>query len=116
MYRRGPRFFRIRLLVSVCLTALAATLTHHNVLALPTGANLAISMKPVSGGMSGAAYTLPQEVSAAVFGNPAALTQFSGTQFDSHIVKIYLDAVRFWKHIEEKDDAEVIVHEVLKAG
>lgn len=81
MYRRGPRFFRIRLLVSVCLTALAATLTHHNVLALPTGANLAISMKPVSGGMSGAAYTLPQEVSAAVFGNPAALTQFSGTQF-----------------------------------
>jgi long-chain fatty acid transport protein len=37
--------------------------------------------KPIAGAMGGAGYTLPQEPSAAVFGNPATLTQFSGTHF-----------------------------------
>ena len=44
------------------------------------------------------------------------LIEFSGTQFDANIVKVYLDATRFWKHIEEKDDEEVIIHQILKAG
>lgn len=86
-----PRFSRTPRLVSACMTALGLTLTHHNVFALPTGANLAISMKPASGGMSGAAYTLPQEVSAAVFGNPATLTQFSGTQFGLSAALLKID-------------------------
>lgn len=49
--------------------------------ALNTGTDLNLSAKPASGGMAGASYTKPQEPSAAVFGNPAALTQFSGTRF-----------------------------------
>lgn len=51
------------------------------VFALNTGTDLNLSAKPASGGMAGASYTKPQEPSAAVFGNPAALTQFSGTRF-----------------------------------
>jgi long-chain fatty acid transport protein len=39
-------------------------------------------MKAASGGMAGAAYTRPQEASAAVFGNPATMTQFGGTNFN----------------------------------
>ncbi|WP_114970863.1 OmpP1/FadL family transporter [Rhodoferax ferrireducens] len=49
--------------------------------ALPTGTDVNLSMKPASGGMAGAAYTKPQDASAAVFGNPATMTQFSGTNF-----------------------------------
>lgn len=49
--------------------------------ALNTGTDLNLSAKPASGGMAGASYTKPQEPSAAVFGNPAALTQFSGMRF-----------------------------------
>jgi long-chain fatty acid transport protein len=49
--------------------------------ALNTGTDANLSMKPASGAMAGAAYTKPQEASAAVFGNPATLTQFSGTNF-----------------------------------
>ena len=79
--------------VSTLLAALGLTLAHQNAFALPVGANMAISMKPASGGMSGAAFTMPQEVSAAVFGNPATLTQFSGMQFGmgAAILKIDLE-------------------------
>jgi len=45
-----------------------------------TDANL--GYKPAAGAMGGAAYTAPQEASAAVFGNPATLTQFKGTTFN----------------------------------
>ena len=43
-----------------------------------TGTDLNLSTKARAGGMGGAAYTMPQEASAAVFGNPATLTQFKG--------------------------------------
>jgi len=43
-----------------------------------TGTDLNLSAKARAGGMAGAAYTMPQEASAAVFGNPATLTQFKG--------------------------------------
>ncbi|CAI8975480.1 OmpP1/FadL family transporter [Methylocaldum szegediense] len=46
--------------------------------ALNTGTDLNLSLKPIAGGMAGAAYVRPQEVSAALFGNPATLTQFKG--------------------------------------
>ena len=79
--------------ISTLFAALGLMLAHQNVFALPVGANMAISMKPASGGMSGAAFTLPQEVSAGVFGNPATLMQFSGTQFglSAAILKIDLE-------------------------
>jgi len=47
-----------------------------------TGTDLNLSAKARSGGMGGAAYTMPQEASAAVFGNPATLTQFKGMHFN----------------------------------
>ena len=36
---------------------------------------------PAAGGMAGVSLAEPQDVPAAIFGNPAALTQFRGTQF-----------------------------------
>jgi len=48
---------------------------------LNTGTDLNLSLKPIAGGMAGAAYTRPQEVSSALFGNPATLTQFKGFNF-----------------------------------
>lgn len=50
--------------------------------ALNTGTDLNLSMKAAAGGMAGAAYTKPQEASAALFGNPATMTQFGGTNFN----------------------------------
>lgn len=64
-------------LVAATVLAMAST----GVFALNTGTDLNLSAKPASGGMAGASYTKPQEPSAAVFGNPAALTQFGGTRF-----------------------------------
>ena len=59
-----------------------ATLVTPSVQALDTGTDLNLSLKPIAGGMAGAAYTRPQEVSAALFGNPATLTQFKGFNFE----------------------------------
>jgi len=47
-----------------------------------SGTDLNLSTKARAGGMAGAAYTMPQEASAAVFGNPATLTQFKGINFN----------------------------------
>jgi long-chain fatty acid transport protein len=38
-------------------------------------------LTPASGGMAGVSLAEPQDVPAAIFGNPATLTQFHGTQF-----------------------------------
>lgn len=38
-------------------------------------------LTPAAGGMAGVSLAEPQDVPAAIFGNPAALTQFHGTQF-----------------------------------
>jgi long-chain fatty acid transport protein len=38
-------------------------------------------LTPAAGGMAGVCVALPQDVPAAVFGNPATLSQFQGTQF-----------------------------------
>ncbi|HIF17567.1 MAG TPA: long-chain fatty acid transport protein [Cycloclasticus sp.] len=50
--------------------------------AISSGTDLNLSAHSRAGGMAGAAYTRPQEVSAAVAGNPATLTQFSGVNFN----------------------------------
>lgn len=47
-------------------------------LALNTGTDMNLAYKPAAGGMAGAAYTRPQDVSSALFGNPATLVQFDG--------------------------------------
>ncbi len=38
-------------------------------------------LTPAAGGMAGVSLAMPQDVPAAVFGNPATLTQFRGSQF-----------------------------------
>ena len=38
-------------------------------------------LTPAAGGMAGVSLAEPQDVPAAIFGNPATLTQFRGTQF-----------------------------------
>jgi long-chain fatty acid transport protein len=50
--------------------------------AASVGTDLNLSAHTIAGGMAGAAYTRPQEASAAVFGNPATLTQFPGVNFN----------------------------------
>jgi long-chain fatty acid transport protein len=39
------------------------------------------TLTPAAGGMAGVSLALPQDVPAAIFGNPATLAQFHGTQF-----------------------------------
>ncbi|MEY8247381.1 MAG: outer membrane protein transport protein [Bermanella sp.] len=56
----------------------AMALFSANTLAINSGTDLNLSAKAKAGAMGGAAYTLPQEASAAVFGNPATLSQFKG--------------------------------------
>lgn len=63
------------------VAAAALTCATGAAYALNTGPDMNLSYKPASGGMAGAAYTKPQEPSAAVFGNPATMTQFRGTNF-----------------------------------
>ncbi len=45
------------------------------------GIELHNSLMPASGGMAGASIARPQDLQSAINGNPAALTQFHGTQF-----------------------------------
>lgn len=42
------------------------------------------------------------------------LLDFSGDQFDKNIVKVYLDAVRFWKDMAEPDEQELAITKILK--
>lgn len=45
------------------------------------GTDLNLTMMPAAGGMGGVGIARPQDVGASVFGNPATLTQFKGTNF-----------------------------------
>jgi long-chain fatty acid transport protein len=45
------------------------------------GTDLQNVMAPASGGMAGVSAARPQDVPSAIFGNPATLAQFHGTQF-----------------------------------
>lgn len=58
--------------------SVAALAFSGQVMALNTGTDMNLAYKPAAGGMAGAAYTRPQDVSSALFGNPATLTQFKG--------------------------------------
>src|SRR6476661_2912941 len=39
------------------------------------------TLMPASGGMAGASIARPQDLTSAINGNPASITQFQGTQF-----------------------------------
>ena len=45
------------------------------------GVELLNNLMPASGGMAGASIASPQDVQSAVYGNPATMTQYRGTQF-----------------------------------
>lgn len=45
------------------------------------GIELFNNLMPASGGMAGTSIALPQDVQSAVYGNPATMTQYRGTQF-----------------------------------
>ncbi len=44
------------------------------------------------------------------------LLDYSGTQFDASIVNVYLDAVRFWRNLEDDDPEDQVVARIMKAG
>jgi len=52
-----------------------------SVLAQGYGTDTQNVLTPAAGGMAGVSIALPQDVPAAVFGNPATISQFRGTQF-----------------------------------
>ena len=62
------------LCVAVCLTSTAA------VRAQSYGIELHNSLMPAAGAMGGVSIALPQDVTSAINGNPATVTQFDGTQ------------------------------------
>lgn len=66
-------------LSTVIALSLVSIATH----ASNTGTDTNLTAKARAGGMAGAAYTMPQEASAAVFGNPATLTQFKGININA---------------------------------
>ncbi|MCE9555757.1 MAG: outer membrane protein transport protein, partial [Planctomycetes bacterium] len=45
------------------------------------GVELHNTLMPASGGMAGTSLAMPQDLQSAIYGNPATLTQYQGTQF-----------------------------------
>lgn len=73
------RFLRYVRIAGVSL--LVGLLTVASAHAQPIGVEMQNNMLPASGGMGGASIAQPQELLAGANGNPAAMTQFGGTQF-----------------------------------
>lgn len=69
-----------RRVVFIVLAALFG-LTGRAALAQSFGVELNNTLMPASGGMAGASIARPQDLTSALNGNPAAITQFRGTQF-----------------------------------
>ena len=44
------------------------------------GVELHNTLMPASSGMAGTSFSQPQDVQSAIYGNPATMTQFAGTQ------------------------------------
>ncbi|PCH85509.1 MAG: hypothetical protein COB89_01975 [Piscirickettsiaceae bacterium] len=62
--------------------------------AASAGTDFGLTAHTIAGGMAGAAYTRPQEASAAVFGNPATLTQFPGVNFNFGAALVILTEIK----------------------
>lgn len=67
------------LISSFC--CLSLILTSQSAFAQGFGVELHNNLSPASGGMGGTSIAEPQDLLSAINGNPAALTQFQGTQF-----------------------------------
>lgn len=74
------------------------------------------NLMPASGGMAGASIAAPQDLQSAINGNPAALTQYRGTQFGlggawiepTYNVSVAEDGLIFVDAFEAKSDAQGI--------
>jgi long-chain fatty acid transport protein len=70
-----------RLSISVLAIAIASTALTTTGYGQGYGTDLQNIMAPASGGMAGVSTARPQDVPSAIFGNPATMAQFEGTQF-----------------------------------
>lgn len=68
-----------RLAIGAVLAGVHLALGHAQ--AANFGTDLNLTMMPAAGGMGGVGIARPQDLGASVFGNPATLNQFKGTQF-----------------------------------
>tara|TARA_R110002073_G_scaffold172563_8_gene329745 strand:+ start:2547 stop:3767 length:1221 start_codon:yes stop_codon:yes gene_type:complete len=68
-------------IVWIGVTVVAATMCTSDAKAQSFGIELMNNVMPASGGMAGASIAKPQDLQSAIYGNPATLTQFRGTQF-----------------------------------
>ncbi|TWU34535.1 Outer membrane protein transport protein (OMPP1/FadL/TodX) [Novipirellula aureliae] len=68
-------------ILRVALILFAASAFAFEANAQTFGIELHNTMMPASGGMAGASLSRPQDLQSAIYGNPATLTQFRGTQF-----------------------------------
>jgi len=74
--------------ITSAVLALASTSVQANF----SGIDLNLGINPAAGGMAGAAYTRPEESTAAIFGNPATLTQFKGYNMNFGASYLMIDA------------------------
>src|SRR5262245_9219941 len=65
----------------VCFLLLHAVLIQGRVSGQSFGPELHNTLMPAAGGMGGVSIAQPQDLTSSINGNPASLTQFSGTQF-----------------------------------
>lgn len=65
----------------VMLLAMTVSLASRGGYAQSFGVEVFNNLMPASGGMAGASTAAPQDLQSAINGNPATLTQYSGTQF-----------------------------------
>jgi long-chain fatty acid transport protein len=70
-----------RILIAVALLLLFLEVNFHTAMGQGYGTDTQNVLTPAAGGMAGVSLALPQDVPAAIFGNPATLSQFQGTQF-----------------------------------
>src|SRR5262245_46247762 len=72
MLRRG---------IVVCFLLLYAALIQGRVSGQSFGVELHNTLMPAAGAMGGVSIAQPQDLTSSINGNPATLTQFTGTQF-----------------------------------
>ncbi len=70
-----------RFLFTALAVAFASTILAGTSYGQGYGSNLQNLLTPADGGMAGVSVAQPQDVPSAIFGNPATLTQFKGTEF-----------------------------------
>ena len=70
-----------RLILVVLAVGFALAAHAQRALGQGYGSDTQNVLTPAAGGMAGVSLAMPQDVPAAIFGNPATLTQFHGTQF-----------------------------------